>query len=93
MAKFSVGQRVEIAFNPPRPDLSVPNQANGVAPGRGDYQTRPERGTVVEAIEAENGARYVVDVELVVEHTRNGKPYEVRSVRKRVIQEQKLTAV
>lgn len=93
MAKFSVGQRVELAFNPPRPDLSVPSQANGVAPGRGDYQTRPDYGTIIEAIEAESGYRYLVDVELAVEHTRNGKPFIVNSVRKRVVDEGKLRPV
>lgn len=92
MAKFTVGQRVEVAFNPPRPDLNVPAQANGTAPGRGDYQTRPDLGTIVEAIEAENGCRYLVDVELSVEHTRNGKPHVVKSLRKRVVAEEKLKA-
>jgi len=93
VAKFAVGQRVELAFNPPRPDLRVPDQASGAAPGRGDYQTRPDHGTVIEAIEAEGGARYLVDVELSIEHTRNGKPFAVKSHRKRVVQEDKLRAI
>lgn len=92
-AKFTVGQRVELAFNPPRPDLSVPSQANGIAPGRGEYQTRPDYGTIIEAIEADGGHRYLVDVELAVEHTRNGQPFTVTSVRKRVVDEGKLRAV
>lgn len=82
MAKFTAGQRVEIAFNPPPPGST----------GKGDYQRKPDFGTVVEAIESEAGQRYLVDVELSVVHTRNGKPYTVSSVRKRVIDEAKLKA-
>lgn len=92
-AKFKAGDRVELAFNPPRPDPSVPLQANGKFRGRGDYQTRPDLGTVVEAIEGDGEFRYLVDVELSIEHKRNGKPYAVKSVRKRVVPESKLMAV
>ena len=96
MANFAVGQAVEVDFNPPRPDLRVPNQANGVAPGRGDYQTRPDRGVVLEARETPNGLHYLVEVELSVEsgidHL-SGRPRVVTSRRKRVIHESKLKAV
>lgn len=92
MARFTAGQRVKVAFNPPAPDIRVPNQVNGSAPGRGEYQTAPEFGTVVEALLSETGARYLVDVELAITHERNGKPHVIRSVRKRVIAEEKLKA-
>lgn len=96
MAKFAVGQSVLIAFNPPAPDLRVPDQVNGKAPGRGDYQTQAERGIVLEVADAPAGVRYLVEVELVRESDPDpftGKTRVVTSRRKRVIPEAKLTAV
>jgi hypothetical protein len=106
MAKFSVGQRVEIGFNPPAIDPRVPGQCGPwvdykgrqqpAAPGiaSGGYQTKPEYGEVLEAREREGGdCTYLVDVELVREYERNGKMQKVRSVRQRVIPEAKLGAI
>lgn len=84
MAKFAVGQRVEIGFNPPRPDLRVPNQANGVSPGRGDFQTKPDQGVILEV--REPGPFYLVEVELEAVHGNR----VVKSFRKRVVSEEKL---
>jgi hypothetical protein len=89
MAKFQVGQRVEIAFNPPIPDPRVPNQMNGKAPGRGEYKTTPDFGEILEAQERADGFSYLVAVELV---QMAGKR-KVKSVRQRVIPEAKLRAV
>jgi ribosomal protein L21E len=85
MAKFSVGQRVEIAFNPPTPDPRVPNQVNGKFPGRGEYKTSPDFGEIL----ADMGDGYLVAVELVAVHGKR----KVKSVRQRVIPEAKLRAV
>jgi hypothetical protein len=85
MAKFAVGQRVEIAFNPPTPDPRVPDQMNGRARGRGEYQTEPNFGEVL----GEMVGGYLVAVELV---QMAGKR-KVKSVRQRVIPEAKLRAV
>lgn len=93
MAKFTVGQRVEIAFNPPTPDPRVPDQVNGKARGRGDYQTKPNLGEVLEARESADGCSYLVAVELVQPFERNGKKQVAKSVRQRVIPEAKLRAV
>ena len=96
MAKFAVGQAVEIAFNPPRPDLRVPDQANGKYPGRGDYQTRPNRGVVLEVHETAQGMVYLVEVELTLEsepHPVTGAVRSVTSFRKRHIMESKLSAL
>jgi hypothetical protein len=106
MAKFSVGQRVEIAFNPPTPDPRVPGQCapwidqkgrrHDAEPGiaSGGYQTKPEQGEVLEVRECDGGAcMYLVDVELVRPYERNGKTQYARSVRQRVIPEAKLRAV
>lgn len=92
MAKFAVGQRVEIAFNPQTPDPRVPNQINGKAAGRGDYQTKPNFGEVIESRENADGCSYLVAVELVQPCVRNGKKLNVKSVRQRVISESKLKA-
>jgi hypothetical protein len=88
VAKFAVGQRVRALFNPPKPDLRVPDQVNGAAPGRGDYQTEPVMGEVLEVLS--NG--YLVEVELSITHDRGGRPHVVKSLRKRVIKEEKLQA-
>jgi hypothetical protein len=85
MSKFAVGQRVEIAFNPLTPDPRVPDQVNGKAAGRGEYQTAPNFGEVL----ADMGGNYLVAVELV---QMAGKR-KVKSVRQRVIPEAKLRAV
>lgn len=89
MAKFAVGQRVEIAFNPPTPDPRVPDQMNGKAAGRGEYQTVADCGEILETREAADGCAYLVAVELVA---MAGKR-KVKSVRQRVIPEAKLRAV
>jgi hypothetical protein len=93
MAKFSVGQRVEIAFNPPTPDPRVPDQVNGKAPGRGQYQTKPNFGEILEARETAEGCSYLVAVELLQPFERNGKKRVAKSVRQNVISEAKLRAV
>lgn len=94
MAKFAAGQRVEVAFNPPRPDLRVPDQANGKASGRGEYQTAPDKGVVVEVRETSTGVFYLVEVELHARHrSATGADRVVTSYRKRVVPESKLTAV
>lgn len=94
MAKFAMGQRVQIAFNPPTPDPRVPDQVNGRYPGRGDYQTKPDTGEIVEVRETETGVFYMVDVELVAEHAQpTGRVVAVKSIAKRVIPEAKLTAI
>jgi hypothetical protein len=80
---------VRVGFNPPRPDLRVPDQVNGVAPGRGDYQTEATPGTVLAVL----NDGYLVEVELSVTHDRGGRPNVVKSLRKRVIKEEKLEAV
>jgi hypothetical protein len=85
MAKFAVGQRVEIAFNPPTPDPRVPDQVNGRAAGRGEYKTTPDFGEVL----GEMAGGYLVAVELV---QMAGKR-KVKSVRQRVIPEAKLRTV
>jgi hypothetical protein len=82
---FTVGQRVEIAFNPPTPDPRVPDQLSGKAAGRGEYKTTPDFGEIL----AELPGGYLVAVELV---QMAGKR-KVRSVRQRVIPEAKLRAV
>lgn len=103
MAKFSVGQRVEIAFNPQTPDPRVPQQSapwvdykgrpQPACPGTADYQTKPDRGEILEAIEGEDGCSYMVEVELVQPYERNGRKQVARSFRKRVVPEAKLRAV
>jgi len=93
MAKFSVGQSVEIAFNPPTPDPRVPDQVNGRFPGRGEYQTKPEKGEVLEVHELEEATQYLVLVNIERIETRTGKPYVVVSKRKRLLSEAKLRAV
>lgn len=94
VAKFAAGQRVEVAFNPPRPDLRVPNQANGSQPGRGEYQTAPDKGVIVEVRETAADVFYLVEVELHARHrSGTGADRIVTSYRKRVIHESKLTAV
>jgi hypothetical protein len=90
VASLAVGQSVEIAFNAPRPDLRVPDQANGRYPGRGEYQTRPDRGVILGALE---GGAYLVEVELSREFERNGRKQVAKSYRKRIVPESKLTAV
>ena len=92
MAKFAVGQAVRVGFNPPRPDLRVADQVNGKAPDRGEYQTVPNPGVVIEVHEREAGVSYLVDVELSITHDRGGKPYVVKSMRKRIVDEAKLEA-
>jgi hypothetical protein len=99
MAKFSVGQRVEIAFNPPTPDPRVPAQCapwvdqkgrqQPPAPGRGQYQTKPDFGEILEAHESDSGCSYLVAVDLVAVHGKR----KVKSVRQRVIPEAKLRAI
>lgn len=93
VAKLAVGQRVSVAFNGPTPDLRVPNQANGNAPGKGNFQTSPDQGEVLEVREAEGGTFYLVQVELVMHHDIGGRKKAVKSLRRRVIHESKLTAV
>lgn len=93
VAKLAVGQRVSVAFNGPTPDLRVPNQANGKAPGTGHFQTSPDMGEVLEVRETDGGTFYLVLVELVAYHDIGGKKRAVKSLRKRVIHESKLTAV
>lgn len=96
MPKFSVGQRVELAFNPPTPDPRVPGQIGAwtdskgrrreAAPGRGEYQTKPDFGEIIGEV---GESSYLVAVELVA---MAGKR-KVKSVRQRVIPEAKLRAV
>ena len=94
MAKFAAGQRVEVAFNPVRPDLRVPDQANGKAPGRGEYQTAPDKGEILEVRETGSDVFYLVEVELHARHrSATGADRLVKSLRKRVIHESKLKAV
>jgi hypothetical protein len=95
MAKFSVGQRVEISFNPPTPDPRVPGQSGPwidhkgktqpAAPGRGEYKTSPDFGEIL----ADMDGSYLVAVEL----TAMAGKRKVKSVRQRVIPEAKLRAV
>jgi hypothetical protein len=99
MSKFAVGQRVEIAFNPQTPDPRVPEQSapwtdqkgrrQPASPGRGDYQTEPNFGEILEARDAADGCSYLVAVDLV---QMAGKR-KIKSVRQRVIPEAKLRAV
>lgn len=103
MPKFSVGQRVEIAFNPPTPDPRVPQQSQpwtdqkgrlrAAAPGTAQYQTEPEHGEVLEARDSDMGCCYLVAVDLSRTFERNGRTQVARSVRQRVIPEAKLRAV
>lgn len=92
-AKFKAGQPVLIGFNPPRPDVRVPEQVNGTNPGRGDYQTRPDKGVVLEVREADETVSYLVEVELYTVSQRNGREVKTVSHRKRIVPEHKLTAV
>lgn len=91
VAKFAVGQSVEVGFNPPTPDLRVPLQANGKFPGKGTYQTKPNAGRVL-AMHDEEGS-YLVEVELKSVAQRNGREVVSTSYRKRVVHESKLKAV
>lgn len=93
VAKLDVGQSVEIAYNPPTPDSRVPLQANGQFRGRGDYQTAPDKGVVLEVRDTDGGPFYLVEVELTVTHDVGGRKRVVKSHRKRVVHESKLTAV
>ena len=91
MAKFDVGQSVQVAFNPPRPDIRVPDQVNGKAPGRGDFKNKADRGVISGVLDNDN---YLVEVELHSEYDRgDGKKKIVTSHRKRIISEAKLIAV
>ena len=93
MAKFAAGTRVEIAFNPVRPDLRVPDQANGLLPGRGEYQTKPDHGVILEVRETAADVFYLVEVELSVHSTSASGAKRVNTTfRKRVIHESKLKA-
>lgn len=92
VAKFQAGQQVLVGFNPPRPDLRVPEQANGANPGRGEYQTRPDKGIVLEVQESEAAINYLVEVELYNVSQRNGREVKITSHRKRIVPEHKLTA-
>lgn len=89
VAKFAVGERVRVGFNPPRPDLRVPEQVNGTMPGRGIYQTAPDPGVILAVMD--DGA-YLVEVELRCKSVRNGREIEAVSHRKRVVPERKLEA-
>lgn len=101
--KFAVGQRVEVLYNPPTPDPSVPGQVGPwtdnkgkrrkAAPGEGLYKTKPDPGEILEARESDNGHTYLVAVELSQPYERNGKKHVAKSVRQRVIPEAKLRAV
>jgi len=94
MPLFKVGQRVEISFNPQTPDPRVPNQMNGVAAGRGEYQERPNVGEILEVHELEHENQYLVLVDLNrIEHRTPGKPYIVTSKRKQLHSEAKLRPV
>lgn len=94
MAKFAIGQRVEIAFNPQTPDPRVPDQINGRYAGRGDYQTKANQGEILEVRDTEGGAFYLVAVELEAHHVQpTGKTIVVKSQANRVIPEAKLTAI
>jgi len=103
VAKLSVGQRVEIAFNPQTPDPRVPQQCapwidhkgrqREAAPGIGVYQTKPEQGEVLEVLESADGCSYLVAVELSRPYERSGKTLYANSVRQRVIPEAKLRAL
>jgi hypothetical protein len=90
VAKFAAGDKVLVGFNPPAPDLRVPNQVNGVAPGRGVYQTEPDPGIILAALE---DGSYLVEVELRRDFERNGRKQVAVSHRKRVVAERKLEAV
>ena len=90
MAKFAIGDKVWVGFNPPMPDLKVPNQVNGTAPGRGKYKTKPDPGVILAAMEDDS---YLVEVELRREFERNGRNQVAVSHRKRVVPERKLEAV
>lgn len=101
MAKFAVGQAVEVAFNPqPVRDPLVREQSEPwtdskgrrqeAAPGRGEYQTKPDRGKIIGVL---SDTTYMVLVDLVRIENRNGDPYPVTSKRKRIIDEAKLIAV
>lgn len=90
MSKFSVGQSVLVAYNPPTPDPRVPDQMNGRALGRGEFKTKPDKGEILAVMEQGN---YLVLVELVQKFERMGKKGEIVSHRKRVIPEAKLQAV
>jgi hypothetical protein len=103
--KFALGQRVEIVFNPQANDPRVLSQSHpwldkkGVvqppAPGRGEYQTKPDCGTVLEVHSHQDGTPvYLVLVELSrTEQGYDGKPYEIKSRRRRIVPEAKLRAV
>ncbi len=89
VAKFNAGDRVRVGFNPPAPDLRVPNQVNGVAPGRGKFQTEPLSGVVLAAVDDNS---YLVEVELKSVGVRNGREIVNVSNRKRVVPAEKLEA-
>lgn len=89
VAKFALGDKVLVGFNPPVPDLRVPNQVNGSYPGKGIYQTVPDAGVILAA--HEDGS-YLVEVELRREFERNGRKQVAVSHRKRVVPERKLEA-
>lgn len=90
---FEVGQRVEIKFNPQTPDPRVPDQVNGKAPGKGNYQTEPDFGKIIEVRLTESGTFYDVLVDLVRYDLRDPKnPIPVLSKRRRIIPEEKLIA-
>jgi len=104
MAKFTVGQSVEIAFNPQTPDPRVPQQSQPwrdqkgrlqpACPGTANYPTKPENGEILEVRETEGGGTfYLVTVLLRQEGERFGRKIVTESVRQRVIPEEKLRAV
>lgn len=90
MAKFAVGQRVDVLYNPPAPDPRVPDQVNGRARGRGEYKAKPDPGEILEARDTPQGVMYLVAVELSQPYERNGKKGVAKSIRQRVIPESKL---
>lgn len=60
MGKFTLGQKVALAFNAAKADEKVPNQANGRWPGSGNYQTKPHTGVVEGVTETADGFVYLV---------------------------------
>lgn len=87
MADFQLGEKVRVGFNPPHPDLRVPNQVNGMAPGRGEYQTEALSGVILAALADD---KYMVEVELKSVGVRNGREIVNVSHRKRIVSAEKL---
>lgn len=94
MAKFEVGQRVELAFNPVRPDPRVPDQVNGKFPGTGEYQTKADEGEILEIHDRGEDVAYLVLVDLHRVDNRNPKkPRLITSRRQRLVPEAGLSAL